>query len=172
MGFQVLSKCPVRDDQTSHEPGAEILKTLAGNLETLKKEELKQMSDVAQAQYLISAIGGGGSNAQAMLGKAEAKLKSMFPESGWTFRRLRAWWNHETDVVRHWQMVELYEAAARAKEERELIASARREHADFIAKTARIAALLERQDEAFNRPQIEAMGQQLSRMGLPGNKGD
>lgn len=141
------------------------MKTLAGNLETLKKEKLKQMSDVAQAQYLISAIGGGGSNAQAMIGKAEAKLKSMFPESGWTFRRLRAWWNHETDVVRHWQMVELYEAAAKAKEERKLIASARREHAEFIAKTARISALLERQDADFHRASIEAMGQQSRGMG-------
>ena len=153
------------------------MKTLTGNLETLNKEGLKQMSDVAQAQFLISAIGGGGTNAQALLGAAETKLRKLFPHHNepskqWTFRRLRAWWNNETDIVRHWQMLELYKAAAAAKEERELLDAARREHAAFIQKTTALAQMLEHSDEAFFGEQIEALRHQARGVDRAGNRGD
>lgn len=148
------------------------MKTLAGNLETLNKEALKQMSDVAQAQHLISAIGGGGSNATALLGKAEEKLQKLFPKGGWTYRRLRAWWNNETEIVRHWQMMQLYEAASVVKSEAELLREARKQYADFKQKTARLATFIEHQDEAFHGPQVDALRGRLRSMDLPGNRGE
>ena len=69
-------------------------------------------------------------------------------------------------------MVELYEAAKRAKEDRELIAAARREHAEFIQKTARLAAMLEYQDTDFHCNQVEAIRGQSSRVDSSGNQGD
>lgn len=143
------------------------------NLDKLKQGKRKQMSDVATANYLVRSIGGGGRVCDFIYHACE-KLNEMFPHNGdaskqWTQRRLRGWWNNDSDKVLHWQMVELYEAAAKAKEESELIQAARRDHADFIAKTARIAALLEHQDEDFHRDQIAGIRQQSSRMGGPGN---
>lgn len=136
----------------------------------------KQMEDVVLAKGLIKDIGGSG-YVSTMIGTACDKLRELFPHVGkpkrqWTERRLWMWWNEETEVVRFWQMTELYQAAARVKEERELLAAARREHAEFIAKTARIAALLEHQDEDFHSAQIAAMGQQSRGVGRAGNQGD
>lgn len=124
-----------------------------------KQGQGKKMSDVLTANYLVKSIGGSG-RINEMLFRAARKLTELFPHSDephkqWSERRLRGWWNKESDCVRHWQMVELYEAAARTKEERELLRKAREEHAQFIQKTARIAALLELNDEDFHREQIE-----------------
>jgi len=112
-----------------------------------------------------------------MLYEAFKKLRKMFPHDDephkqWTERRLKSWWNRESENVMHWQMCELFETAKRDKEERVLIAAARREHAEFIAKTARLRSLLEHQDEDFHRTQIEGMGGQLGRVGMPGIDGD
>lgn len=128
-----------------------------------------EMSDVLLARALVQDIGGQG-RVSEMLYSALKTLRQMFPHheephKQWNERRLKAWWNRESENVMHWQMLELFEAAKKAKDERELLAAARREHAEFIAKTARIAALLEHQDEAFHSAQIEAMGQQCGRMG-------
>lgn len=129
-----------------------ILPRNPGEPEQRKQGKCKQMSDVATANYLIQAIGGGG-KVNAFLYAAYETLNRLFPHQGepekqWTLRRLRAWWNNETDVVRHWQMLELYQAAEHVNSQRDLLEKARKEHADFIEKTARIAALLER-SEAF-----------------------
>lgn len=134
------------------------------------------MEDVVLARGLIKDIGGTVKVA-AMIGNACDLLRSYFPHDGeprkqWTERRLWAWWSQTTDVVRHWQMVELYEVAAKTKEERELIAAARREHAEFMAKTARIASILEHQDEDFHRDQIAGIRQQSGRMGRAGTQGE
>jgi hypothetical protein len=141
-----------------------------------KNEQGKQMSnvasDVSQAKFYIQAIGGGG-KVYAMIGKALDRLNELFPHKGepekqWTERRLRAWWNHDTDIVRHWQMLELHAAAAKAKEERELLAMARREHAEFIQKTARLAALLELTDPDYFSDEIARMGIESRNMGRAG----
>lgn len=119
-----------------------------------KKKQGKQMfasnlsvDDVTQVKILIRAIGGGG-RVNDFIYSTFKVMSRLFPHEGeprkqWTERRLKAWWNQETDVVRHWQMMELFQAAEAAKDERELLKAARRDHAEFIAKTQRIRALAE-----------------------------
>jgi hypothetical protein len=135
----------------------------------------KKMSDVLTANYLVRSIGGSGRVSETIY-RAARKLSDMFPhkdepQKQWSERRLRGWWNKESDCVRHWQMVELYEAAARTKEERELLRKAREEHAQFIEKTARIAALLELADEDFHREQIEGFRSLAVGLDSPGIRG-
>lgn len=137
----------------------------------------KTMDDVMQAKDFIRDIGGPEKKVSAIIGQAAYCLKQMFPHHGeprkqWTERRLWEWWNKQSELVRHWQMVELYRAAEAKKQERELLEAARRSHAEFIARTARLAALLEYQDSDFNRDQIAALREQNGRMGRPGNQGD
>jgi len=142
------------------------------HLEFLKyREGKKEMSDVALAKSLIKDIGGHGQVA-TMIFNAYTTLSRMFPQSQWTARRLKSWWNHETENVLHREMRELYQAAQVKKAEQELIREARNEHKQFLAKTAAIAALLERQDPDFFGPQIEGLGQQSRRVGSTGNQGD
>ena len=147
------------------------------NIEEKQKGRRKrEMSDVALARSLVRDIGGPG-RVNEVLYAAYKRLQRMFPHeqdnfNKWTENRLKGWWYGTSKHVYHWQMRELYEAAAKAKEERELVAAARKEHAEFIAKTARLAALLEHADEAFHSAQIEAMGQQSRRMGLSRIDGD
>lgn len=136
----------------------------------------QEMSDVALARSLVKDIGGPG-RVNEVLYAAYKRLRKMFPRdendiNQWTETRLRNWWYGTSKHVYHWQMRELYEAASKAKAERALIAAARKDHAEFIARTARLAALLEHQDEAFYRNQIAGLGQQSSRMGLPRDDGD
>lgn len=124
-------------------------------LEKTKQGKCKHMDDVATANYLIRSIGGGGRIGN-MFFEAAATLQKLFPHNGdpkkqWTERRLKAWWNNETDVVRHWQMMELYAAAEAAKEERALLRAAKRDHAEFIEKTARIRALAQLEATADHR---------------------
>jgi hypothetical protein len=125
------------------------------NLEILKQGKCKQMSDVATANYLVKSIGGGG-RVSDFLYRAADKLQKLFPHADdhrkqWTERRLKAWWNNESDRVLYWQMLELYEAAEAAKDEQELLKAARRDHAEFIAKTGRIRALAELVSSDENR---------------------
>lgn len=134
------------------------------------------MSDVAIARSLIRDIGGS-SSVNDMLYSANKLLSKLFPHNGdaslqWSERRLKRWWYRETEVVRHTQMMELYEAARKAKEERELIEKARREHAEFIARTASLKAMLERQDEDFHSPQIGGLGNNLERVDRARDKGE
>jgi len=123
------------------------------NIEQEQKAKRKEaMSDVALARSLVRDIGGPG-RVNEVLYAAYRRLRKMFPHehddlSQWTETRLRGWWYGTSKHVYHWQMVELFQAAAKAKEERELIAAARREHAEFIKKTSNLAALLERSDAA------------------------
>lgn len=139
------------------------------------KEEI-EMDDTAMAQRFIREIGGG-DYVNTMIGNACAFLKRMFPHEGepkkqWTERRLLAWWRNETDIVRHWQMTELYEGSIAAKAEREALNEARKEYRAFIARQSRLAALIEHQDEAFHSASIDALRGQMGRVDLPGNSGD
>jgi hypothetical protein len=120
-------------------------------------EDRKQMSDVAMARDYVADIGGRGS-VKAMLGNAYQRLTDMFPRSGWTERRVRAFWNMDAAGVRFSEMLELHKAAEKAKAEQALIAQARKDHAAFIAKTAAIRAFLEHQDEDFSRSSVAGLG--------------
>lgn len=110
----------------------------SGNPERLKQEKQKQMSDVATANFLVEQIGGK-RHVGDMLHTAWRELSKRFPhredpENKWTEKRLKSWRYNETNVVKHFQMVELFETA-------EALRAARNEHAEYIAKTARIRAL-------------------------------
>lgn len=101
----------------------------------LKQGKERRMSDVAVANFLVEQIGGK-RRVNEMLYAAWRELSNRFPhrddpENRWTERRLRGWWNNESQTVRHFQMMELYEAA-------EAVRKLRDEHAEFRAKTARL----------------------------------
>uniref|UniRef100_A0A6H1ZAU0 Uncharacterized protein n=1 Tax=viral metagenome TaxID=1070528 RepID=A0A6H1ZAU0_9ZZZZ len=105
----------------------------------LKERVSNAMDDVATANFLIGEIAHGRRHIGDMLRTACRELRSRFPhrddpENQWTERRLRGWWNNESKVVKHFQMVELFETA-------EQLRKARQEHAEYIAKTARIRSL-------------------------------
>jgi len=111
-----------------------------GDSGKLKQVERKKMNDVATANFLISQIGGK-RHVGDMLRTACRELRARFPhrddpENQWTERRLRGWWNSESRVVKHFQMVELYETA-------EALRKARDEHAEYRAKTQRIRQMAE-----------------------------
>lgn len=131
------------------------------------------VSDVALARSYVADIGGAG-KVKAILGNAYSRLVSMFPHKNepdwqWTERRVRSFWNGEAAYVEFREMRELHAAAAKAKEERELLQKARKEHAAFIEKTASLRALLERQDEAFHSHQIEGLGSRACGVDMPRN---
>lgn len=106
----------------------------------LKQGNCKQMSDVATANFLVEEIGGK-RRVGEMFHAAAKELNKRFPhrsdpQNKWTERRLRGWWNKESNVVRHFQMMELFDTA-------EQLRKARQDHAEFIQKTARIRSLAE-----------------------------
>lgn len=109
-----------------------------GNPGQLNKGNRKQMPDVATANFLVEEIGGK-RRVGEMLHIAARELSKRFPhkadpENRWTERRLRGWWNKESTVVRHFQMMELFDTA-------EQLRKARQDHAEYIEKTARLRAL-------------------------------
>ncbi|MBZ9759458.1 hypothetical protein LB553_00965 [Mesorhizobium sp. CA8] len=125
----------------------------------------QKMSDVTLARSYVADIGGRG-KVKAILNAAYDRLVEMFPHKGnpewqWTERRIRSFWYGEAAYVEFREMKELHAAAARAKEEHELLQKARKEHASFIEKTASLRALLEHADPDFHRPSIEGLGGQF-----------
>lgn len=122
----------------------------------------QQMSDVAMARDYVADIGGKGS-VKTILARAYEALGKMFPheedpENQWTERRVKSFWWREAATVQFREMLELHRAAEKAKEERELLQKARKEHAAFIEKTASYRALLERTDPDFFGSEIERLG--------------
>lgn len=106
-----------------------------GNTGETKQGKERRMSDVAVANFLVEQIGGK-RRVNEMLYAAWRELSNRFPhrddpENRWTERRLRGWWNNESQTVKFTQMLELYEAA-------EAVRKLRDEHAEFRAKTARL----------------------------------
>lgn len=106
-----------------------------GNTGETKQGKERRMSDVAVANFLVEQIGGK-RRVNEMLYAAWRELSKRFPhrddpENKWTERRLRGWWNNESQTVKHFQMMELYETA-------EALRKLRDEHAEFRAKTARL----------------------------------
>ena len=103
--------------------------------EKLNQESLKQMTDVATANFLVEQIGAK-RHIGDMLRTACRELRLRFPhrddpENQWTEKRLKAWRYNESQTVKHFQMVELFETA-------EALRAARNEHAEYIAKTSRL----------------------------------
>lgn len=106
----------------------------------LKKGLVRKMDDVATANFLIQEIGTK-RHIGDMFRTACRELRARFPHrddphNQWTERRLRGWWNNESQTVKHFQMVELFETA-------EALRAARNEHAEYIAKTSRLRRMAE-----------------------------
>lgn len=146
------------------------------HLDFLKyREGKKEMSDVAMAKDLIRDIGGPG-HVATVIYNTYTTLSRMFPhrddpKKQWTARRIKSWWNGETENVQYREMRELFQAAQVKKAEQALIREARNEHKQFLAKTAAIAALLERQDPDFHSAQVDALRGSLGSLDRPGNEG-
>ena len=135
------------------------------------------MSDVALAKSLFEVINGGHCDGvKAKLGRVyEAVRNAHKARAGedrlrpWTHRKVRGIWE-ENAVVKYYEMMELAEAAAKEKQARESLQSARKEHAEFVAQTRRIQALLVSQDPDFHHGEIERLGNIARRMDSPGNQ--
>lgn len=116
--------------------------------EKLKQGVSTQMDDVATANFLIEEIGAR-RHIGDMFRTACRELRARFPhrddpENQWTERRLRAWRNNESRVVKHFQMVELYETA-------EALRNARDAHAEYKAKTERLRQMAQLRSAAIDR---------------------
>jgi hypothetical protein len=121
-----------------HHQEKAMLEKSPGNSGELNHGKSEAMSDVALAHDLIAEIGGS-RNVGAMLHSAWKELNRRFPhrddpENRWTERRLRSWWNKESQTVRHFQMVELFVTAEELK-------AARKQNAEYRAKTARLSQM-------------------------------
>ncbi|WP_309083751.1 hypothetical protein [Chelativorans sp.] len=121
------------------------------------------MSDVALARKLVAEIGG-----DCWDGKADLidrvydaicrHFRDLDQPHSWTRRRVRSFWHREAAGVRYHEMVELAAVAHAQKLERKRIEEAKRDHAEFVTRTARLATALAVQDEEFHREAIEAFG--------------
>lgn len=142
-----------------------ILPGYPGEKEKAEQGIREQMSDVATANFLVEQIGGG-RRVNEMFRAACRELSRRFPhrkdpENKWTERRLRGWWNNESQTVRHFQMMELYETA-------EAVRKARDEHAEFKAKTARLREVALLRSAARDCDLAAGEGGMGGRMDLPG----
>lgn len=141
-----------------------------GNCPQTWNEGPRAMSDVALAHSLISEIAGHCWRGKGdMLDRVYDAISRRYPM--WTRRRIRAFWHKEAAGVRYHEMMELAEVARSERDRRKAIEEARRDHADYIARTARMEALLSSTDEAFHSPQVEAMRCVSGRVGCSGNSG-
>ena len=116
-------------------------------LENVKQGNSEQMSDVATAKFLIEEIGNS-RHVGEMIYRSYIELKKRFPhkedpQNKWTERRLKAWWNNESQKVQHFQMMEMFETA-------EALRRARDEHAKFRAKTERLRQVAQLRMAAAN----------------------
>lgn len=123
-----------------------------GNPGKLKQGMKKKMCDVATANFLVEEIGAR-RHVGDMFRTACRELRARFPhrddpENQWTERRLRGWWNNESRVVRHFQMVELFETA-------EALRKARDEHAEYKAKTERLRQMAQLRKAGVDRSLAE-----------------
>ncbi len=136
----------------------------------------KNMSDVSLARGLIRDIGGNCWDGKArMLDRVYLAVNKYLPAEvsrRWTRRRLRAFWNEEAAGVRFHEMCELAHVAREAAKRQADIEEARRAHAEYVEKTANIAALLERSDPDFHRLDIEGLRSVTGRMDRTGDHPD
>ena len=112
----------------------------------------EHLSDVATANFLVEQIGGK-RRINEMLYAAFRELSKRFPHredphNRWTERRLRGWWNGESEVVKHFQMMELFSTA-------EAIRAARKEHEEYKAKTANLRRMAQLRAKGGHRDLAE-----------------
>ena len=112
----------------------------------------EHLSDVATANFLVEQISGK-RRINEMLYAAFRELSKRFPHrddphNRWTERRLRGWWNGESEVVKHFQMMELFSTA-------EAIRAARKEHEEYKAKTANLRRMAQLRAKGGHRDLAE-----------------
>lgn len=136
-------------------------------METSPTNLERKMSDVALAHNLVAEIAGHCWRGKGdMLDRVHASVSKHYPT--WTRRRVRALWHKEAAGVRYHEMCELAEVARLERETRAMLDEARRSHAEFIERTARLATALAAQDEDFHRSQIGALGSVVGGMDMSG----
>lgn len=130
-------------------------------------ERAARMSDVTLAHNLVAEIAGHCWRGKGdMLDRVHVAISKRYP--GWTRRRVRAFWHKEAAGVRYHEMIELADVARQEREAREMLDEARRSHAQFVERTARLATALATQDEDFHRDAIGALGGLVGRMDMSG----
>ena len=141
-----------------------------------EKPEQKHMSDLAIAKSLFEEINGGRpGGVKAMLNRVHDALKDAHKSRvgearlrPWTHRKIRGIQNNEASI-KYYEMMELAEAAATEKQERESLTHARNKHASFIANANRMRAHLIETDPDFHSNDIARLGRVISRVGGTGN---
>lgn len=124
--------------------------------------ETRAMRDAALARSLVADIAGNCWRGKGdMLDRVYDAIVYHLPTEDakrWTRRRVRAFWHREAAGVRYHEMIELAEVAKRERVRQAEIEGARKEHADFVARTARLAQSLAAADADFHREAIAAFG--------------
>ena len=121
------------------------------------------MSDVAIAADRIRRVAGArgyDEPVKVLLDRAYDVLSRHYPHSRWTRRRVRALWRKEAARVDYHEIAEM-----------EMILAARKEHAEFVAETERMAAAYLRPDPDFYSPEIEARRSVARGVDRPGAAG-
>lgn len=110
-----------------------------------------------RARGLIKEIGGHSWDGKGeMIDRVYDAVRRFYPTATWTKRRIRSFWHREAARIGWREMRELEVVAESTKLDREVFEQARKEHAEFIARSARMATALAVQDEEFHREQVEA----------------
>lgn len=135
--------------------------------------DVAQMPDGAIAKGLIQEIVGNCWNSQKdMINRAYKALTNKRgvltkeERNKWTHRRVRSFVGLEAAKIEFREIAEMARVAEFEEQRRQSeLKEARKLHAEYIAKTASIAALLERQDEDFHGDQIAGIRGELGGMG-------
>jgi methionine synthase II (cobalamin-independent) len=149
------------------EVGQEIAKMLEKRAKDLEMRE----AVIAQGLMFRLAAAQPGERNKAVIGRAYDALKRHFPdEARWTWRRVRSLVEQDVsdDAVRLREVRQILEAIEREKADRAALEAARREHAEYVAETLRMATALAVADEAFHRPEIERLRSFAGRMDSAG----
>lgn len=127
-------------------------------------KDVETMSDAALAAFLIREVAGPrghDDSIKELLNRAYRALQKQ--NEAWKHRRVRAIWNREAARIEHREIAEMKAAIA--------LREARKEHAEYIAETERLAALGFAIDPDFYRDQIEARRSILGGVGRSGADG-
>ncbi len=143
------------------------------NAEISTRDAENEMSDVTLARGLIRHIGGDCWDGKSdMLERVYRAINAHLPTevaNRWTRRRLKAFWAREAAGVRFHEMCELAHVAQKAAKRRAELEEARKAHAEYVEKTANIAALLEYTDPDFHGVEIEGLRRVSGRMDSTGD---
>ena len=134
-----------------------------------KQTKGAEMSDVALAADLIRDVAGERGHSEPVKVLLERAYERLSKHSAqWTRRRVRALWAREAARIEHREIREM--AAAIAEQER--LRDAREEHRRYVARLARMEALLVTTDEAFHSPEIGAVRGAMGGVDRPGTERD